>query len=40
MKSEIKSALILGIIIAVGIGIMSVVFSSFDQVEVQIRLQK
>lgn len=33
MKSEIKSALILGIIIAVGIGIMSVVFSSFDEAE-------
>ncbi len=33
MKSEIKSALILGIIIVTGIGIMSVVFSSFDEAE-------
>ena len=33
MKSEIKSALILGIIIVTGIGIMSVIFSSFDEAE-------
>lgn len=33
MKSEIRSALILGIIIVIGIGIMSVVFSSFDEIE-------
>ncbi len=31
MKSEIKTALILGIVIATGIGIMSMVFSSFDE---------
>jgi len=31
MKSEIKTALIFGIIIVVGIGIMSVVFSTFDE---------
>ena len=31
MKSEIKTALILGIIIATGIGMMSVIFSSFDE---------
>ena len=33
MKSEIRSALILGIIIVMGIGIMSVVFSSFDEIK-------
>ena len=33
MKSEIKTALILGIVIAAGIGMMSVIFSSFDEVE-------
>jgi len=32
MKSEIKTALILGIVIAAGLGIMSMVFSSFDEV--------
>jgi len=31
MKSEIKTALILGIVIATGFGIMSMVFSSFDE---------
>jgi len=31
MKSEIKTALIFGVIIATGIGIMSIVFSSFDE---------
>jgi len=31
MKSEIKTALILGIVIATGLGIMSIVFSSFDE---------
>ncbi|MFQ5476197.1 MAG: redoxin family protein [Nitrosopumilus sp.] len=31
MKSEIKTAIILGIVIATGIGMMSMVFSSFDQ---------
>jgi len=31
MKSEIKTALILGIVIATGLGIMSMVFSSFDK---------
>jgi len=31
MKSEIKTALILGIVIATGLGIMSMVFSSFDE---------
>ena len=31
MKSEIKIALILGIVIATGVGIMSMVFSSFDE---------
>ena len=31
MKSEIKTALILGIIIATGLGIVSMVFSSFDE---------
>ena len=33
MKSEIKTALILGIVIATGVGVMSIVFSSFDEVE-------
>lgn len=33
MKSEIRSALILGIIIVVGVGIMSLVFSSFDEIK-------
>jgi len=31
MKSEIKTALILGIVIATGLGLMSMVFSSFDE---------
>ena len=31
MKSEIKTALILGIVIATGVGMMSIVFSSFDE---------
>jgi len=31
MKSEIKTALILGIVIATGLGIMSMIFSSFDE---------
>jgi len=31
MKSELKTALILGIVIATGLGIMSMVFSSFDE---------
>lgn len=31
MKSEIKTALILGIVIATGIGVMSMVFSSLDE---------
>ncbi len=31
MKSEIKTALILGIVIVTGLGIMSLVFSSFDE---------
>ena len=31
MKSEVKTALILGIVIAVGVGVMSIVFSSLDQ---------
>jgi len=31
MKSEVKTALIFGIIIVVGIGIMSIVFSTFDE---------
>lgn len=31
MKSEMKTALILGIVIVTGLGIMSMVFSSFDQ---------
>ncbi len=31
MKSEIKTALILGVVIATGLGIMSIVFSSFDE---------
>jgi thiol-disulfide isomerase/thioredoxin len=31
MKSELKTALILGIVIATGLGIMSIVFSSFDE---------
>ena len=31
MKSEIKTALILGIIIAVGVGILGVVFASLDE---------
>ncbi len=31
MKSEIKTALIFGIVIATGLGIMSMVFSSFDE---------
>ncbi len=31
MKSEVKSALIFGVIIVAGIGIMSLVFSSFDE---------
>jgi len=31
MKSEIKTALILGIVIATGLGIVSMVFSSFDE---------
>ena len=31
MKSEVKTALILGIVIAIGVGVMSIVFSSFDQ---------
>lgn len=31
MKSEIKTALILGIVIATGIGIMSIIFSSLDE---------
>lgn len=33
MKPEIRSALILGVIIVVGIGIMSIVFSSFDEIK-------
>ena len=32
MKSEIKTAIILGIVIAVGIGTISIVFSSFDKI--------
>ena len=31
MKSEVKTALILGIVIATGVGVMSIVFSSLDQ---------
>ena len=31
MKSEIKTALILGIVIATGLGIISMIFSSFDE---------
>ena len=31
MKSEIKTALISGIVIATGLGIMSMIFSSFDE---------
>ena len=31
MRSEVKTALILGIVIAIGVGIMSIVFSSLDQ---------
>jgi len=31
MKSEVKTALIFGVIIIAGIGIMSLVFSSFDE---------
>ena len=31
MKSEVKTALILGIVIAIGVGVMSTVFSSFDE---------
>jgi len=31
MRSEIKTALIFGIVIAAGLGIMSMVFSSFDE---------
>ena len=31
MKSEIKTALIFGIVIATGLGVMSMVFSSFDE---------
>jgi len=31
MKTELKTALILGIVIATGLGIMSMVFSSFDE---------
>ncbi len=31
MKSEIKTALILGIVIVTGLGIMSMIFSSFDE---------
>ncbi|MBA4718435.1 MAG: redoxin domain-containing protein [Nitrosopumilus sp.] len=31
MKSEIKTALILGIVIVTGLGVMSVIFSSFDE---------
>ncbi len=34
MKTEVKTALILGVVIAIGIGVMSIVFSSLDQ-EVQ-----
>jgi thiol-disulfide isomerase/thioredoxin len=33
MKSEIKTALVLAVVIAVGIGIMSMVFSSLDEVK-------
>ncbi|MGB0856076.1 MAG: redoxin family protein [Nitrosopumilus sp.] len=31
MKSEVKTALILGIVIATGVGVMSTIFSSFDE---------
>ena len=31
MKSEIKSAIILGIIVAIGIGILGIVFATFDE---------
>ena len=31
MKSEVKTALILGIVIAIGVGVMSIVFSSLDE---------
>ena len=31
MKSEIKTALILGVMIAVGVGIISILFSSLDE---------
>ena len=31
MKSEVKTALILGIVIATGVGVMSIVFSSLDE---------
>ena len=31
MKSEIKTALILGIIIAIGVGILGTVFTSLDE---------
>ena len=31
MKSEVKTALVFGIVIVVGIGIMSIVFSTFDE---------
>ena len=40
MKSEIKTAIILGIVIAVGIGAISIVFSSFDQVNTTNSLEK
>ena len=35
MKSEIKTALILGIAIAAGVGILSMVFSLFDEQQIQ-----
>ncbi len=32
MKSEIKTAIIFGVVIVIGVGVLSMVFSSFDQV--------
>ena len=40
MKSEIKTAIILGIVIAVGIGVISTVFSSFDKVNTTNTIEK
>ena len=39
MKSEIKSAIILGLIVAIGIGVLSIVFATFDEQLVSTKYQ-